>query len=495
MILGWAEAPSGLAPRYDVCVAGGGVAGIVLALALGKLGRRVVLMEGGGLAPAALSQDLYRGLSVGHDYPPLDACRLRYLGGTSNHWAGWCRPLDAVDFDRRAHIPGSGWPIGHDALEPYLAAACEILEIPAFTPDRPLPGSQGRLVEIDRHRSAPVRFGEKYRADLQRSDRIHAVLDATLVHIGLDPHGERVSHLGFAGPEAGDVHRHIVADKYVLALGGLENARILLNAGDGDGRQPGNAAGLLGRSFMDHPHADVGYYVPASSADGLGSSERFLALTPAATKSSGTGGACFMLKPLYETDHPPGIRGMGSRIKNALCASEVVEDFLRVTGAAECATQIGAGRIRAGAEQLPNPASRVRLSAERDRYGLRRLELDWQLQAADFATLRSGALAVAAYFARADIGRVKLLDWVLDAETDPVPAASLTGPLAASHHMGTTRMGSTDRDGVVDRNGRVFGVENLYVAGSGVFRTSGYANPTLSIVQLALRLADHLASG
>jgi choline dehydrogenase-like flavoprotein len=130
----------------------------------------------------------------------------------------------------------------------------------------------------------------------------------------------------------------------------------------------------------------------------------------------------------------------------------------------------------------------VKLVSERDRFGLRKAELDWRLSEMDFRTLRTAASEAARQLAELDVGRMKILDWALG-ERDPSGAELYGGP----HHMGTTRMSNDPKMGVVDSNTRVHSVENLYVGGSSVFATSGHANPTYTIVQLALRQADHLA--
>ena len=115
------EAPT-TGGRYDVCIAGGGIAGIILAHKLAAKRKRVLLLEGGGLDVSEESQDLYRGSSAGHPYPDLDVTRLRFLGGSSNHWGAWCRPLDAYDFDKHPQIPDSGWPIAADSFRTAKAA-------------------------------------------------------------------------------------------------------------------------------------------------------------------------------------------------------------------------------------------------------------------------------------------------------------------------------------------------------------------------------------
>ena len=102
MIVDAARERAAFAEPVDVCVIGAGPAGITLARALAAAGASVALMEAGGLEISAESQDAYVGTTVGLDYFPLDTCRLRYFGGTSGHWGGMCRNLDAYDFEPHA---------------------------------------------------------------------------------------------------------------------------------------------------------------------------------------------------------------------------------------------------------------------------------------------------------------------------------------------------------------------------------------------------------
>jgi choline dehydrogenase-like flavoprotein len=141
-------------------------------------------------------------------------------------------------------------------------------------------------------------------------------------------------------------------------------------------------------------------------------------------------------------------------------------------------------------EQALNPESRVMFGEERDAFGLRRAALKWTLSDVDFRTLRTATIRLASLMASRDVGRVKVKDWLLS--DDPNPDVSFADLQGGNHHMGTTRMSDDPKTGVVDRNCRVHSVENLYVGGSSVFATAGHTNPTYTIVQLALRLGDHL---
>jgi choline dehydrogenase-like flavoprotein len=489
------------AGRYDLCIAGCGVAGIVLARMLAERGRRVLILEGGGLKRGKRSQDVYRGQILGRPYFDLDACRLRFLGGSSNHWGGRCRPLDAYDFVRRDDIEGSGWPIGIEEVRPYLARARDILEVDPFPEESALPSSDGRLKEAVFHLSPPVRFKDKYYDDLKASQTIDVYLDANLVKIDLDPGGGRIAGFGFRGYADGAPLRPAVADRYVLALGGIENARALLNATHQMQTGLGNETDLVGRFFMEHPTNMVGYYVTDPARSGLGRDPRFFVPTYNMMRETGIANCRSYFEPIAGERNESFVDQVKDIGRKVLCTSDVIADFVRsvhnftcpVTRHVPVAVPTHAGIVSVVAEQVPNRNSRVRLSDDRDRFGQRRVALDWQLLPTAKKTMRTVALAVARYVALQDLARIKLRDWVLD-EHAPIPGLADGEQTASSHHIGTTRMGTSKDDGVVDRDCRVFGIDNLYIAGSSVFRTAGQANPTLTIVQLALRLGDHLAS-
>ncbi|MGH6914911.1 MAG: FAD-dependent oxidoreductase, partial [Geminicoccales bacterium] len=223
--------PLPLADHYDVCIAGGGVAGITLALRLAARKRRVLILEAGGFEFSEVSQDVYRGANVGYSYHDLATARLRYFGGTSGHWNGQCRPLDSHDFLRHEHIPESGWPIRIADVQPYLAEARSILELDAFPEASILPRSAGQLREITFRWSPPVRFGDKFRKPLSDSGAVDVLLNANLVEIRTDPGNGRVSGFVFRGYADGRPNHEATAGRFVLALGGIENPRMLLNQG------------------------------------------------------------------------------------------------------------------------------------------------------------------------------------------------------------------------------------------------------------------------
>lgn len=485
--------PLPLAPRYDVCIAGGGVAGITLALRLAAKKKRVLMLEAGGYDYSEESQGVYRGTNAGHSYYDLDVARLRYLGGTSGHWHGMSRPLDEHDFLKRGHIPESGWPIRKAALDPYHDEAREILELQPFPKPFVLPDSKGKFEEVGFRWSVPVRFGEKYRKALADSKEIDVFLNANLVEAAVDTGNGRIAQFGFRGYAEGAATQKAVADRFVLALGGIENARFLLTQGENG---LANETGMVGRYFMEHLEYVLGGYVLRPGRETRSRADQWMIPTPALQKQQKVTNVGYRMVKITDTATWPLTERVKLVGKRAVCASDIVTDWVRSVYALDCEMPVeDAGLFEVSAEQAPNPRSRVTLGEEKDRFGLRRPVLDWRPTAFDKTSIRTGAMEVAKYFARTDQGRVKLQEWLLR-EDDFFPGVD-DGEhhVAGFHHMGTTRMGESAAEGIVDKDCRVFGHDNFYIAGSSVFRTGGQANPTFTIVQLALRLGDHLAAG
>ncbi|MFM2128779.1 MAG: hypothetical protein RL477_325, partial [Pseudomonadota bacterium] len=407
---------------HDVCIAGAGVAGIVLARRLAALGRSVLVLEAGGLEQSDESQDIYKGRIVGRDYFGLDVARLRYFGGTSNHWGGTSRPLDAHDFLPAPAIAGSGWPIRREDIDPHLAEACAILDIAPFPGDAELPYSGGALREVA-FRFNALRFRTKYLEELRASPRITVILNANLLDIPLAAGGGAIAGFVFRGYDTARPWQ-ARARHYVLALGGIENARALLNAGAERPAGLGNDRGLVGRYFMDHPQVDLGYYVAAKEF-GI-DQPRFWAPMASFMRAKGIGGCTVMLEPVDPATHPGFLQRAVLGLKAAVCANAAGLRLARalrpdmacpgphvVNRSPRLPAFDVSGRLFAMSEQIPNPDSRVLVGRDLDRFGRRRAVLDWRLSPLDKKTLRVSALAVGEYFAGRNIGRVHLHDWLL----------------------------------------------------------------------------------
>ncbi len=481
-----------LARPFDLCVIGAGPAGITLARRAAAHGLSVALMEAGADELTMESQEVYEGEVVGQDYFPLDTPRLRFFGGSSNHWAGWCRALDPVDFEAKPWNPWSGWPIGRAELDPYAGGADAILGLipQSDAPDRPMPGAEDDFVNFEfRWSIPPTNFREMYLAEMSYSPRIVLALNANLTDLRLSGDGRRVTGARFRGYDSGDPGFAVDARAYALCCGGIENPRLLLNFTSQAPAGIGNGADLVGRYFAEHPHyvlADALFRVDLPVLS-------FYGPTPAFQRENEVLNFGMRIERLPEPEPLPE----GSVAGDPDCDDAFVLRLRERLGQVAPACAPGGdgaiafdGRLRIAHEQALNPDSRVKLADGTDRFGLRRAALDWRLSDLDARTQRVAIMAFAQALAAQDIGRARLRDWVL---ADPVVwPDTLQDEVGGKHHMGTTRMADSPQRGVVDRDCRVHGIDNLYIGGSSVFSTSGQANPTYTIVQLALRLGDHL---
>jgi choline dehydrogenase-like flavoprotein len=516
------ELEDGAAIGGDLCIVGAGAAGISIARAFAGTRVRVCLLEGGGLEFEEAIQDLFKGEDVGRRYFDLDACRLRFFGGTTNHWEGRCRPLDAIDFETRDWVPHSGWAIARADLDPFYPQAQKLCQLGPLqyagqdwlrAGETLIPFAPDRFRNLIWQYSPPTRFGEVYRPELARADNLDVVLHANVIDIDANEAGSQVRALRLATLDGKRFQAR--AKVYVLACGGLENPRLLLAANRQIPDGLGNARGVVGRYFMEHLHI-VAARVLVGDPREIDFSDYDHRLTP--TRGHGVVG-CMNLSPETQraerllnydanvTEDNVGASGYAAlrRIWNALQAHATPQDLfgdLKTAlldiddtfaglagrfGLREYQPTAGSFRLWSFCEQAPDPDSRITLSRERDALGMPRIKLDWRLAEPNKTSLRRTVEVLAQEFGRTGTGRIQLQEWLLE------PSNRWSDELVGGFHpMGTTRMAANPAEGVVDRDCRVHGIANLYVAGSSTFATAGTANPTLTIVALALRLAEHL---
>lgn len=477
--------PRDITLETEVCIVGAGAAGISLALALAGAAFRVCLLESGGFEPDEETQKLARGRVYGRSYFRLDEARSRGFGGSTRCWDGICRPLDPLDFEARDWVPHSGWPLDAAQLRPYYERAQELCGLEDFDysaarwarPDMPALALGASGLETRVFQIAPRRFGEAYRQAVTRAPNLDTYLFANAVDLEADRDGGSVRRLRVAC--LGGNGFSVRARHFVLATGGIENARLLLASRGVREQGLGNQHDLVGRFFMEHPHLLAGVLLPSGTELPLGlywprpqGRVRVVGYwTASAAVQRRERMLSFSTFLSQELDLPHFEQDLG----------RAVHEMDRPGGAAP-----GRALLLANAsEQAPNPASRVRLSDERDALGLPRVQLEWRLSPLDQRSLRRGHELLGQAVGRAALGRFQLTLSEDDLRWPP----ELQG---GRHHMGTTRMHTDPRQGVVDADCRVHGLANLYVAGSSVFPTSGSASPTLSLVALALRLADRL---
>ncbi|MGH1345096.1 MAG: GMC oxidoreductase [Nannocystales bacterium] len=482
-----------------VCIAGAGAAGITLARDLAASGVDVVLLEGGGLERSEDSQELYRGENSGDFNISLDTCRTRQLGGSTNCWAGWCRRLEADDFAARAWLEGSGWPVTAEQMEAYYARAHETVVIGANEYDAagiaeragaPALGLDPALARLIIYQySAPIRFGTFYRDDLESMATLATYRNANVVNVMLSGDGSSVTQLDCSTLEG--VRFSVQADHFVLSMGGIENARILLASNQQETAGVGNANGLVGTCFMEHPHyynraflalpddVETSFYTTRTEAltfddaspEGIAVVYQAAISLPAAVREAEE---LVTMGATLEQINPDRVLGDEEGLQ-----PDQLRRFIRSMPPA-----VQLLRLDLRAEQRPKPDSRIMLSDELDPLGVPRVNVRWKVADEDIADVQRTLELWSAALARARLGRL----WMPNADGEFSPGNVSGG----CHHMGTTRMSESAATGVVDANSRVHGIDNLFVAGSSVFPTGGFANPTLTIVALAHRLADHL---
>jgi len=524
------ELPDGHTVETDVCIVGAGAAGLALASALssGTGGARVLLVESGGFEHDDHTQYLHQGQVVGREYP-LGISRLRYFGGTTNHWGGNVRPLDAIDMEPRPWVPHSGWPITRAELDPYYERALAFLGLPddAFELEAWTDGKACRPWELEAELAETEIFpavapelrqlGAVRRASIEESANVDVLLHANVLEFETDDPPRAVRAVRVATLQ--DERFRVQARLFVLATGGIENARLLLLSSSVASAGLGNDHDLVGRYFADHlvippvgdlwlsdPELPLDLYLERARANATGRAmgRAIFRLPDGVQREQRLQNCGVQLGPTMPLDVAIR-RGKAFRSLDyawrAVQEGDLPDDFhYHVANVIADVDELVAGGYRlasyraayptwhvdliAVAEPAPNPESRVRLGDERDPLGQRRIVLDWRLSPSDQDSVRRSTDLLAAAFALAGIGRVRVqmpeggLDWFR--------------PSPHMHHLGTTRMADDPKSGVVDRNCRVHGIENLWIAGSSVFPTYGHVNPTFTILALAFRLGDHL---
>lgn len=536
----------------DICIIGAGPAGLVIASMFAGSRFSVCVLESGGQDSERDIQALNEGDSVGPVAFDPALCRLRALGGSSRLWGGGCVPLARMDMAARDWVPCSGWPIDFDELATWWTGARELLGIDArhgigdgsfgnahFDHALPLRDdlTADRVCFI-----SPVMFQSQYRKLLEKSANITLLFHATATELAAAP---GAGHVQAATIRNLDGRRGSVrARHYVLATGGIENARLLLASDSVAPQGLGNRHDQVGRHFMDHPRCLAGQVVdgdlwtllrPYNSDDQrrrlplyreLSLSERVQRerrlLNARARPYPVAGAVPTGLQALRElrATFRPSPAGPGTsidveyKVQRALAVglpepSPPVLASGRRRARLMLSVGMNAGHV-AGAlarrlrrrplhgcqrvdlmtyfEQSPNRDSRITLSDSRDALGMRKVRVDWRLTDLDYASYRTSASLLGEETARCCGGRFEPAPWV----RDPMVQPDVVG---TAHHIGTTRMSLRPEDGVVDPDCRVHGIDNLHVAGSSVFPTGGWAFPTFTIVALAMRLADRLRTG
>jgi choline dehydrogenase-like flavoprotein len=529
----------------DVCIVGAGAAGITLALELIGSGLQVLLIESGGLKAEKDVQKLYEGAVTDermHSEP--HRYRQRRFGGSTTIWGGRCVPLDDIDFEPRDYMSSAGWPIDARTLLPFYQRANRLCEAGEFQYHAPQAFSRPLRPMIDgfvsgnfstdslERFSCPTDFGWRYGQRLREARNVRVLLHANLSQLNFHANGTAIESLLLRLLDKKQIT--VRAARFVLAAGGLEIPRILLANREKWSHGVGNQHDLVGRFYMCHIAGTLGtlkqngpdrvWHGYDVTDDGIYCRRR-IALTAKAQRELRIGNfvarlhhpritdpqhrtavlsALQLAKGLISYEYGKrlhGGEGLSLRtwmqhLRNVVTGpGEVIafghhmlrDRFLASRKFPSVIIKSTAGHYSLDfhAEQEPNAASRVGLSEKRDELGMPQLLVDWRYTRQDIATVKEAVRLLAADLQTSGVG-------TFEYDPESVELESTRYGAYGGHHLGTARMGSDPRTSVVDASCRIHGIDNLFVAGGAVFPTSSQANPTLTIVALALRLAAEL---
>jgi len=530
----------------DICIVGTGAAGIPLALSLVETGLKVVLLESGDLKHNSDTQMLYAGeLADERLHSPPDKYRHRRLGGSTAIWGGRCMPFDPIDFEPRDYVSFSGWPVSFADLEPYYPAANSILEAGEYVYDadkvfdsEAMPLFKGfrskrlRTNSLERF-SCPTNLGTRYYKRLSLAENLQVITGANCTNIELLQSGEQVNYLDVASITGN--HFKVKAKSYVLAVGGIETARMLLASNKVAKQGIGNEHDLVGRFYQCHIAGNVGNLTINGNIDDVRHGyevspegiycRRRLSLTESTQRQekllnmvarlhfprivdpthksgvlSGLFFARFFISYEYskrlKDGNQAGLAVYLKHLRNIVFDSFDTIRFLthwlfkrtladRKFPSVILRNKTNHFSLEVHGEQTPNYESRISLIDEKDALGVPRVRIDWRYLSQDVDSVRRTLRILGEEIKASGIGNFDFNEETF--EQDLMRFGAYGG-----HHIGTARMGDDPATSVVNKDCRVHTVNNLYVASSAVFPTSSQANPTLTITAMALRLADHL---
>ncbi len=531
----------------DVCIVGGGAAGISLALSLGGQGLEIILLESGHYEAHEPTQALYAGEVADEKlHSPPDKYRQRRMGGSTTIWGGRCMPFDAIDFEQRSQVPYSGWPISLEDLLPFYPEANKLAEAGryAYDMDEALGGKAPPMIRgfasdvvctdgIERF-SCPTDFGSRYARRLKVAQDIRVLLGANCTALHLDSVGRSVREVDVATLQGRSFK--VSARSIVLASGGLETARLMLASNDVAPAGVGNENDVVGRFYQCHIAGNVGSLELKGNPDdvrhgyevspegiycrrrlsiraveqrrhGLANSVarlHFPRITDPRHRNGVLSGL-FLARKFISYEYgkrlndgaPPTLSTYARHMGNVLADPLDTVAFLghwvtkRTLAARKFPSVILRNRsnrfsLEMHGEQIPRADSRVTLAEQRDALDMPKLRIDWRYSQDDITSVKRTLDLMATEFESTGVGRLTYDEGTL--EEDLMRFGAYGG-----HHIGTARMGTDPRTSVVDANCKVHSVSNLFVAGSAVFPTSSQANPTLTLVAMALRLGKHLS--
>jgi choline dehydrogenase-like flavoprotein len=469
--------------EYDVCVVGSGPAGLAVAEALAAEDYRIGVLESGGLRLETEPQDLNIGQQQGF-IDDLKGSRPRAFGGATAVWSGYCAPLDTDDFEPQPWAGSKGWPIPYSDLAGHYVRACRFLGIdPSLLDRKRYTGDdflsfKGESLESKLFVQRHTRLGQERLQWIESAENIELWTHATVV--AAQSRGRRVER--FVARDLEGRELTVEAQLFVLATGGVENPRLLLWMSDSRmiPIEP-PAADAIGRYFCLHPHFLYGallltdaaaakrLYLPHDVGNGTRRMAAFQ-LSPQARRKKE------LIKVIFRHEQ-----------QTTPESSRQYDDVPLAMWRDRPRVMLDLMFIQAAMPMLGE--NRIELGTDKDRFGVPRVRAKLRLDSPTYDNYRRSLESYVIELGRHGYGRVKFGLNALDEH------ASGARDLWGGHHfMCTTRMSDGPEEGVTDADQRVWGADNLYVAGASVFGAPGAVNPTLTLTALALRLGDHFAT-
>lgn len=513
MIIDFNDDSAPLSLEADICIIGSGAASLAFLTKLYNSSYKVVVLEAGGEQITDQNQDLYKVITPLSSFEGANNGRFRVFGGSTTRWGGQSLPLDRIDFARRDWLPNTGWPINYDSLHKYYAYADRFLNLDptAYEKDIFALLKEKRLKTINElqfrfSKWSPLpNLREQYRKEIAKSAHVTLLKNANVTNLMLSSDHSGVEWVVFKNfsKKTGIVK----AKRFVLACGGIENARILLASDTQLPSGVGNDNGLVGRFLQDHPRAEVGSLVSSKKQQSylnyfyLGKTRimpRFFFSDDFQRKHSMLNSTGFVEFYTQEDDvftiakeiYRKQIRGQLS-LKEFQLALKLVKNLPELLLIAKyyyinkkVYTPNARARLNVMTESQALWENNVSLSSEVDALGMKRAVINWTIDEKVRHTFLTATELISKYFTTSGLGKIQVDDWLYSDDWK----ANIRD---SKHHIGTTRMAFSPKEGVVDENCKVFGTRNLYIAGSSVFPTSGQSNPTTTLIALAFRLGDH----
>ena len=504
--------------EIPLCIIGSGPVGISIALSLEEKGIPSTILEAGDSSATKLFQDALAGQQVGITTDTLNTSRYRCIGGTSNYWHGESRPFNPSDFNARAWIPNSGWPISSEDLFPYWAQSARYLKLdpkliqnhdnPDFTHKANIglntPEFSTTISQIN-----PLNFRTSYYGHIAKSSNINLIHSAIATELTTNKAANAIN-----GIEVNCINRgsmKITTPIVILACGGIENIRLLLNSKQDSACGLGNKLDVVGRYYMQHIHEEVSELlllpkgkavIEAFQTHKFGDSaiRANLLLDQKTCERESICNSVLMFNDYYQGENSPAFLQLRQFIGN-IRRGQVPEDFtdsvalIMANANKVLETQfrrsmkldrvISKSLVGIYGEHAPNPKSRVTLMSSKDKFGMPRISLDLKMQEIDRRSVLESQKALARFLGSNGLGRIKIN---ADIQNNSWPKFLKAG----SHQLGGTRMHEDERFGVVNPDCEVYGTKNLFIAGSSLFPTSGTSPPTIAAITLGLRLADFI---